>query len=502
MRQCLALAVIVSALAPGFAGEASAANSPCGESFRQLVSKVRADYSAYPIEIAPNPTRSRAYDMVVGKLAARATSASRDECFAILSAFTSWFHDPHLFVSEAPKFSDAELQEFRSHVQHYSGDVDTLSGDMAQGGKDPIEGLWLADKREIAITRDGATRALIAVMLDAGDPAVAKGEIVGRFHKTAAGYDAVLYKDDKSPRRHNVLLERNILLHMPPVTWERRAPLNDMERRLLDPADPRGPAFTVLNGQVSILAVPSFSPEHQDQLKAVIDKNLDAIEAHPILIVDLRGNEGGSAGLGDLLAPFYYALPLRPEHPKSGYPVVLSSADTQENFQYQLKDLTPGSYRAMIAGSLARMQANPGKLVALAATDEEKAALADDPPPDKVYPQPSNVAFLIDQNSVSAAEAVIITAKRSPRVLLFGHNSGGSIDYESVNMVPFGDGAWRYYVGYPVIASSNNLPAGGYNKTGVPVDVPIDLTRADPYAFIDHYYRERAPAAKTDPATH
>jgi hypothetical protein len=278
--------------------------------------------------------------------------------------------------------------------------------------------------------------------------------------------------------------------------------LSDMERRLIDPADPRGPAFTVLGTQVAILAIPSFSPEHRDQLKALIDKNLDGIIARPVLIVDLRGNEGGSSDLGDLLAPLYYALPLKPEHPKSGFPVVLSSPDTQENFEFQLKDQTPGPFRTMILGALSRMQASPGKLVPLTATDAEKAARADNPPPDKTYPQPSNVAFLIDRHSVSAAEAVVIGARRSPRVTVFGHNSGGSIDYESVNMVPFGAGAWRYYVGYPVIASSNHLPIGGYNRMGVPVDVPIDLAHDDPYAFIARYYSSRGSASTGDPSRH
>jgi hypothetical protein len=486
----------------GFVDDAAGAVSPCVESFRQLESKVQADYSGYRIEIKPNLAKDAAYEAFIKLQTARATHASRDVCFEVLGHFASWFHDPHLFVIEAPKFSADELLQFRSQVRLYPGDVDALARAANGSGTDPIEGLWSADKRGIAIVHESTTRDFIAVMLDARDSVVAKGEIIGRFHKAPAGYDAVLFKDDKSPRHHTAVLERNVFLHMPPITWERRAPLSDMERRLIDPADPRGPAFTVLGTQVAILAIPSFSPEHRDQLKALIDKNLDGIIARPVLIVDLRGNEGGSSDLGDLLAPLYYALPLKPEHPKSGFPVVLSSPDTQENFEFQLKDQTPGPFRTMILGALSRMQASPGKLVPLTATDAEKAARADNPPPDKTYPQPSNVAFLIDRHSVSAAEAVVIGARRSPRVTVFGHNSGGSIDYESVNMVPFGAGAWRYYVGYPVIASSNHLPIGGYNRMGVPVDVPIDLAHDDPYAFIARYYSSRGSASTGDPSRH
>jgi hypothetical protein len=496
MKEFRAWVAVASVLMAGFADSAAGPVSPCVESFRQVVSKVQADYSGYLIEIKPNLAKDAAYEALVKLQTARATHASRDECFEVLRYFASWFHDPHLFVIEAPKFSADQLLEFRSQVRFYRGDIDALTRAANGGSQDPIEGLWSGEKRGIAIVRDGATHDFIAVMLDAGDSVVAKGEIIGRFHKTPADYDAVLYKDDKSPRRHTAALERNVFLHMPPNTWERRAPLSDMERRLIDPADPRGPAFTVLDKQVAILSIPSFSPEHQDQLNALINKNLDEITARPVLIVDLRGNEGGSSGLGDLLAPLYYALPLKPEHPKSGFPVVLSSADTQENFEFQLKDQTPGPYRTMILGALSRMQASPGELVPLTATDEEKAARGDNPPPDKTYPQPSKVAFLIDRHSISAAEAVVISARRSPRVTVFGHNSGGSIDYESVNMVPFGAGAWRYYVGYPVIASSNHLPIGGYNRMGVPVDVPINLAKEDPYAFIARYYSSRGSAAK------
>jgi hypothetical protein len=74
---------------------------------------------------------------------------------------------------------------------------------------------------------------------------------------------------------------------------------------------------------------------------------------------------------------------------------------------------------------------------------------------------------------VSAAEAFLIEAKRSPRVRVFGENTGGSIDYQNVAMFAFGSGALQHVLGLPTLASSDELPDRGFNRAGVPVDVRL-----------------------------
>ena len=136
---------------------------------------------------------------------------------------------------------------------------------------------------------------------------------------------------------------------------------------------------------------------------------------------------------------------------------------------------------------IARMEARPGRLVPYFEDQALAERLLAPPAPETIHPTPGHVAILVDRHSVSAAEAILIHARRSPRVTVFGENTGGSIDYQNVTMFGLGEGDLRHHLGLPVVAASDELPGRGFNAGGVPVDV--DLTGQDDWvaAVLDHY---------------
>jgi C-terminal processing protease CtpA/Prc len=139
-----------------------------------------------------------------------------------------------------------------------------------------------------------------------------------------------------------------------------------------------------------------------------------------------------------------------------------------------------------------RMRANPGKVIPF--NDPESASnIAITPLGDVSTPLPRNVAILIDGAVVSAGEAFVLKAMKNQKVKLFGQNTGGVVDYQSVTIVNLlACSSLGLYLGYPTSAASARLPVGGINATGIPPDVRIPLKIRDPIKFIIDYYRGKS----------
>jgi C-terminal processing protease CtpA/Prc len=134
------------------------------------------------------------------------------------------------------------------------------------------------------------------------------------------------------------------------------------------------------------------------------------------------------------------------------------------------------------------MKESPGKVVPF--EDPDSAASAPQATTeDTATPRPRNVAILMDGAVVSAGEAFVLAAMKNEKVTLFGENTGGVIDYQNVTItrVP-GCPSLGINLGYPTLAASDRLPAGGVNATGVAPDVRIGRAVRDPIRFIINYY--------------
>jgi type IV secretory pathway protease TraF len=230
--------------------------------------------------------------------------------------------------------------------------------------------------------------------------------------------------------------------------------------------------------------VPSHSPEHAPVLNGLVEKFRECILSSENLIIDIRGDEGGSSGMTRALMPFLVTKSKRPSR-SVGESVVVSSPDNIAYFeQMQSQGWVP-------AQLVERMKANPGKVVFFEDPDSADSAplAATD---DTATPRPRNVAILIDGAVISAGEAFVLAAMKNEKVTLFGDNTGGVIDYQNVTItsVP-GCPSLGISLGYPTIAASDRLPTGGINVTGIPPDVRIGRGVTDPIHFIINYYARR-----------
>lgn len=474
------------------------ASCNCVESFENLVSKVESNYVGYHIETRGK--RDAEYRRFVSSLRKRAQDTTLDKCIFVLQELMGFFRDGHMFVQENPKLSDEDVIRLTASAEQTGrGEEDIrryLDSNVAR--LDPIEGIWFDNEgHRFGIVRDHKPniRDFVAILLSKDVERWLPGQVKAEFGKVPDGsYTDVFYSGRHFPlhlsgytrgEKGGAALRRDgLLLHIAPISWGKVYPLKPNQQGMLDSVDPRRPTIRALDDSTVVVSVPSHSPEYAPLLKELVEKFRDRIFASKTLIIDIRGDEGGSSWMTDPLMPFLVTPSKRQNrYWKNDREVVLSSPDNIAYFEQMMG-------QGWIPKRLPeRMRANPGKIIPFADPDRPAAAKE---PVDVEARLPRNVAILMDRAVVSAGESFVISAMKNQKVTLFGENTGGVIDYQSIAIVPVpGCSSLGFNFGYPTSAASSQLPLGGVNTTGIPPDIRIGRHVKNPIGFIINYYAKR-----------
>jgi C-terminal processing protease CtpA/Prc len=265
---------------------------------------------------------------------------------------------------------------------------------------------------------------------------------------------------------------------MSPGIWGKEFPVPAADSGTLDPVDPHRPTLYRRNGTL-VFAVPS-----NDGFKSVIDSMVAAhrseLASADRLILDLRGNEGGSSGMLDALGPYLLLKTDRPNPFPTEKPFMLSSESQIAYARRAFGAETTAFVRSLVG----RMQSRPGELVPV--YDPSAPATPADSRDWVVTSGPRAVGVITDRGTVSAAEVAVLYALQSPRATVFGEPTAGALDYESVSIVSLSPREPRWALGYGTITRTTELPRGGMRGKGIPPQVPLDLRRiADPVGYVD-----------------
>lgn len=514
-RRLIGAAVVWAgcAAAPsGALAQDTAAACSCPELLDALAAKIEANYPGYHLEVKAH-AREDDYRRHRSAMRVAAESAGAGiDCLRILQAYVVWFEDGHIFVGGRPRVSTAEdtarLRDAAPRVAWTETDVLHYL-DERRDSLDAVEGIWLDPAGlTIAVVRQGtdpAARAsdavpggftgfVLASSVEGWQPGDVKAELTAL---PDGSYDVIVYDDVRAQTRPHVYkrghagggrLQRDgLLFHIPPTTWGKAYPVRPGQEGLIDAVDPRAPTARTTDTGAVVFHVPSHVPTHARRLRSLVEQYRGALQRAETLIIDVRGNEGGSAFVTDVLMPYLVTPDKRPaRYLADGASAVLASADNVGYFER-------ASWAP--AGLVARLRAaEPGTVVAFAdPTPADHVAAESAPSTDTATTNPRNVAILTDAMTVSAAEAFVLRAMRNTKVTLFGEPTGSSIDYQTVGIVGFGCRDAGLYVGYPTIIGSDRLPQGGVRPTGIVPDVSVEQS-VDPVRFIMEYYernRER-----------
>jgi hypothetical protein len=480
----VAAALAASPVVPAQAQSTPSSPPTCRALLDGMKEKVEADYAGFVLEVRGHP-RMRAYQDVVTRLRSRADNAHGDDCFGVLDAFVRWFDDPHLFVYQNGDIDSAESRRRQSQVRRITMDEAGARRYFAAAAHlDPIEGIWSSGPLRVAVMQepDSSAGHFAAVVLTPDTATWAPGSVRARFVRRRDGtYDAALSAPNFAVTHPDAVIHKRVLLRLSPQMWGKIYPVAPADSGLLDPADPRRPTLLV-RGRTVIVSMTSHSPQYKEVLDSLVAAHAAELRSAQRLIVDLRGNEGGSASTGDALLPYIASDSQGPDPLNFREAVMLSSPDQIRYAGRAFGDSTSAFARSL----LARLRANPGGFVPV--VDPASPEQADPPVP--VIRGSERVAVLIDGGTVSAAEVLVLEARRSRRVTIYGEPTEGALDYQSTSVVRLVPGENRWFLGYPTITANTRLPEGGMRGKGILPDVRVDWLRvADPFRAIEELMR-------------
>lgn len=459
----------------------------CATNLALLERQMHENYAGYTLELRGD--RVRRFANMKSTLQARAQRTTGDSCFFVLRDFVEWFDDPHLFVYQNARLDSAETTRRAATVEHRSTTEATARAYFRRRGArlDPIEGIWYDRDLRVAVVPDSARGAgrFIAVVLASDTAAWAPGSVRAHFTRRHDGsYDVDLAARNYSIAHLHGAIYRHVLLRLSPGMWGKAFPVPGSDSGTLDPIDPHRPAVYRRNGTL-VFAIPSM-----DGVKSVIDSMVAAhgteLASADRLIIDLRGNEGGSSGDAAALGPYVMMKTDRPDPFPVEHPLMLSSDAQIEYARHAFgADSTP-----FVRSLVARMQAHPGELVPV--NDPAVAPPPADPRDWVVTSGPRAVGVITDRGTVSAAEILVLYALQSPRATVFGEATAGALDYESVSIIPLSPREHRWALGYGTITRTADLPRGGMRGKGIPPQVHLDLAKlANPVGFVERALAKR-----------
>lgn len=476
-RLLLAATTVVALVVPSLPAQAPT----CALTLDSLDAKLRQNYAAFHLEVR-GPRRA-AYDTMRARLSRESRQQGIDGCFPLLTRYTSWFGDPHLFVFQNQAPDSAERAAHRAAVQRREIDVDALRREWVErrNDVDPIEGIWYDGATELAVVRaTPESRSHFVAVLTRGDTTGwdAGDERALFIRRSDGGYDATLLTRNFARLELVARIHRGTVLRLSPGMWGKRFPVAPADSGYLDSADVHRPRVVVREHSV-VVSIPSHDPRYAFALDRALRAADTAIRARPLLIVDLRGNEGGGSMMSRALHPYITTADQRPTPYDSGTAVMWSSP---AQVAYARRAFGPDT-SLFVRSLVSRLEARPGTLVPL-----EEA-------PARPMQEPSHagawkVAVLVDGGTVSAAEVLVLRALRSSRSAVIGEPTAGALDYQSVSIVGLGTGDRRWALGYPTIAAHADLPARGMRGQGIRPTMPLAWASVrDAYASVERLMR-------------
>lgn len=478
------VAALVLSLGTSTAATAQgAAGATCARELAWASAHVARNYAGFADKVTP--ATQRRYDAALAAArdsAARATSPAR--CDAVLRGWLRFFADGHLGLAPratAGSGAGAAIDTSPAALRaRFAGaprrDVTEASARerLARLGdrRHALEGIWEAPAGayRVAILRDDARAAspdrFTMTVLRADSAWWVPGQVKATFAPDSAPgrWRSVFLLRDHTPDTLSVRPVRN-LLAVRGQPWRRTFPVVEGD---LDATQVallvRPTAFAVHEPAPRTLVVqfPNFADGRAiDSLWRVEGSRLREAER---LVIDVRGNGGGSDANYRALLPLLYTGPYTTVGAR-----ILATDDNVAAWRALLADsarMAPAEL-AQLRLVTTRLERARGGWVEVGDATVRYGAVAE---------FPRRVDVVVDRGCASSCEQFLLAARESGKATLYGERSAGVLDYANVRSVPMPGGT--FVLRLPT-SRSRRLPAAPVDPDGIAPDVVVPPAEGD-----------------------
>jgi len=391
----------------------------CLDNLQEAILKTEENYAGFPDKI--KPANKTPYDQLKNNLKIKAIDTDTPlDCYLLLKEYVNFFYDKHFRIEYNAEIDSSVIS-----------DIDRMDSRLGQTGDHSIEGIWRdVNNTEISIIRHGEN-TYKAVKRSSENDHFPKGFVYFTLTKNRNDFSTKLYNrniniDIPAKKTGNLLRIWNFQL------WAKTgAALSKDETEELESwrGNNNGLLFKKLNADFSYLKIPTFE-NNEGAIHQLVTESDSAIKNTKYLIIDLRGNGGGSSGWVSLI-PY-----LATNQIDQGETYLRVS---KENVSKKLQDLDafanhpiPEDYKKYFPEEiLNRYKETYRELPETTETFYPLPSVSF--PLDSVLTRPAKVAILVDEFGGSSTEYFFYLARQSKKVITYGRPTIGMMDYAGMS---------------------------------------------------------------------
>ncbi|MEL6132175.1 MAG: S41 family peptidase [Bacteroidota bacterium] len=394
------------------------------------------------------------------------------QCNELLSEWLSFFRSGHIEVAYTPqappaKPSKAALKAKFTNWETVDVDISAFQKQVANQTYDDFRGIWeTGSGYQIGIVKEG--EEYIGFVIKAKNPYWSEKQVKLRIKPSKSGWSARYYMQDHSERvfdegvgmigKDHMQIGDDFLL------------MNRLDASV-DPSTEVGryiksifasePYYEKIDAQTAYIRIPSFAYQNKKAIDKLVAKNFEEITQTPNLIIDIRGNGGGSDASYNSIIPLLYTHPIR----TPGIEFYASELNKQSMLGFATNERYDEDTRAHAQRIYDALDGKEGTFVNV--FEEEASTLT----LDTVYQYPSQVAILMHKGNYSSAEQFLLDAMQSQKVKLMGTSTGGAIDISNMTAAtsPCGDFQLAY-----ALSRSLRIPDMAIDGHGIQPDIFLD----------------------------
>ncbi len=393
----------------------------CKANFDTLTTKIQSNYAGYfdRIKIKGELAHTNAFNIAKQRAALAQTPK---DCFYALVEYVRFFKDAHMGFNYLTD-SDFNLYFEKVNVTQEQQYLKTVS-------ESSIEGIWQNVDTSMVLnivkdkTQKGRYKAVVV-------KSTSEKHKPGLVYCTLNGHKSTYFVSffnvfssyiSKAKKKSNTL-------YLDSKLWVRQTPFSlkneDKKRIAAYKKAKNGLFFEKIDSDVAYLKIETLA-NNDAEIDAFIKKQDAIIRQTPYLIVDFRGNGGGSTGWISI-APYIYTNTL-----KQGSNYARLSKDNTPLLKQNIKnildmEIAPDMKRYFTDDFIANKKKEYESLNnfqgAFFATEGVNI------PFDSVLILPKKIALLVDEGTGSSCEYFLHLSKQSTKTTSFGRNTMGIMDY-------------------------------------------------------------------------
>ncbi len=468
----------------GVPGLLSGQDCDCLSSFQWAEQLFRENDAGYAYALAQKGEAAYEQHTEAMEAQARATE-DMATCAELIGEWMQFFRSAHLgveWLGEEETESESEaLPQKKRAIRARFKDWETLEVDLDSfraylSAKDTLdfEGIWRTGVYRIGIKK--VDERYLGFIIEADGVYWVESQVKLRLE---ADGKAAFFMQDHSERAFEpdqVFLLGKSGLRIGTVSLEREWPVVPPEpevARYIKVVKATSPYVERIDSQTVLLRIPSFNNSQKPAIDSVILAHRATILQTPSLIIDLRGNGGGSDNSYEELLPFLYTNPIRTvgvefrSTPLNNQRMLDFAENPAYNFSPEEREWAREAYE--------RLSAEVGAFVSLDAEPISVTRL------DTVYPYPRSIGILINEENGSTAEQFLLAAKQSRKVKLFGSTTYGVLDISNMNEVVSPCETFKLYYS---LSRSKRIPKMTIDEKGIQPDFYLD-EQILPYQWIE-----------------